>query len=109
MNVINIYLCSRVFDRVKWIYAATASNIFWVLYKVFHYTKMVGDDLSAKKVNYVMFLCPRHGGISSYIYIKTKEIRPHIQSLLLHKLGKYTVADCTVLTHLRTEAGFVRI
>jgi len=48
------------------IYTATVSDIFWVLYKVFHSTKIVGDDLPAIKVNNVMFLCPMHEDISSY-------------------------------------------
>jgi len=43
------------------------------------------------------------------LYIKIKEIYPHIQPPLLHKLGKYTVADCTVLTRLRIEAAVVRV
>lgn len=43
------------------------------------------------------------------LYIKIKEIHSHTQHLLLHKLGKHTVADRTVLTLLRTEDGIVRV
>lgn len=60
-----------------WIYAATEPNIFRVLYKVSHYRKVVGDDLPTIKVNNVMFLCCM--GIYLHIlYIKIKEIHPHI-------------------------------
>lgn len=66
MNDINIYLCTGVFNGAMWIYTVAVSNIFWVLYKVFHCTKVVGDDLPAIKVNNIIFPRPRHGDISSY-------------------------------------------
>lgn len=107
VNDINNISVHRVFNRATWKFTATVSNIFWVLYKVFHYAEMVGDDLPAIKVNNIVFYFLCMGIHLHILYIKIKEIHPHIQPLLLHRLGKYTVADCTAPAHLRIGAGIV--